>query len=133
MEQEAGQDGLPARRKILIVDDEPKICYALSEHFVFNGYEVRRVARGEEALALLPAYYPDVIILDILMPGMGGVETLKHLRHLRPKPKIVVLSVADHEEVVRGALQLGADFYLTKPVNFKTLTEVVNGFLPAKK
>ncbi|MBI3996418.1 MAG: response regulator [Candidatus Omnitrophica bacterium] len=128
-----GTCGSPAQRKILIVDDEPKICRTLAQHFVFNGYEVRNVLRGEEALSLLGAYHPDVVLLDILMPGIGGIETLKQLQHISPRPKIIILSAADHEEVIQGALQLGADFYMIKPVDFAELEHVINGFLPTHR
>ena len=123
-----GSNGSAAQRKVLIVDDEPKIGNTLAQHFAFKGYEVRNVLRGEEALALLDVYHPDVVLLDILMPGMGGIETLKHLQQLNPRPKVIMLSAADHEDVVQGALKLGADFYIMKPVNLADLSRVVSGF-----
>lgn len=125
-----GSDGSAAQRKVLIVDDEPKIAHTLAQHFAFKGYEVRNVLRGEEALALLEAYHPDIVLLDILMPGIGGIETLKHLQQLTPRPKVIMLSAADHEDVVQGALKLGADFYMMKPVNLAELSNIVNGFVP---
>lgn len=127
------ENGSPLRRRVLIVDDEPKISNTLAQHFTFTGYEVRNVLCGEEALALLDVYHPDVVLLDILMPGMGGIETLKHLQQLNPRPKVIMLSAADHEEVVQGALKLGADFYMMKPVNLADLSRVVSGFAAAHK
>jgi DNA-binding response OmpR family regulator len=118
------------RRKLLIVDDEEKICQLLAQYFSLKGYEVRALQRGEEALVLASVFHPDVVLLDLLMPGMDGVETLKALKRLNPTPQVLMLSVADHEEVVRGALDLGADFYICKPLNLPKLEHLVNGFYP---
>lgn len=122
-----------AQRKLLIVDDEEKICHLLAEYFSLKGYEVRTVLRGEEALALAPAFHPDVVLLDLLLPGMDGVNTLKHLKQLTPAPKVLMLSAADHEDVGKGALALGADFYICKPVNLHDLEHLVSGFYPCHK
>ena len=67
------------KRKLLIIDDERKLCAVLTQYFSLKGYEVRSVCRGEEALALLNAFPPDVVLLDLLMPGMSGIDTLKAL------------------------------------------------------
>jgi DNA-binding response OmpR family regulator len=116
--------------KLLIVDDEPKIGYLLAEYFLRKDYEVRVVQRGEEALALASTFEPDVVLLDLLMPGMSGAETLKRLRELSSSPKVIIVSAADDENVVRGALQLGAHFYLCKPIDFAQLEHLVKGFFP---
>ena len=118
-------------RKILIVDDEEKICQLLEQYFSFKGYEVRAVQRGEEALALANVFHPDVVLLDLLMPGMNGVDTLKALKQLRPPPKVLILSAADHEKVMEGALNLGADFYVCKPPHLSELERLINGFYPS--
>jgi DNA-binding response OmpR family regulator len=120
-----------AQRRLLIVDDEQKICHLLVQHFSLKGYEVRGVLRGEEALAIAGVYRPDVVLLDLLMPGIDGVETLKGLKRLIPPPKVVMVSAADHEEVVKGTLRLGADFYVCKPIHFQELDELVRSFFQA--
>ena len=119
------------RRKLLVVDDEPKIGYLLAEYFSRRGYEVRIVQRGEEALVLADVFQPDVVLLDLLMPGMNGVETLKRLRLLPFSPRVIMLSVADDEDVARGVLQLGAHFYVCKPIDFSKLEPLVDGVLPS--
>lgn len=121
------------QRKLLIVDDEERVCQLLGEYFSLKGYEVRTVRQGEEALVLANVFHPDVVLLDLLMPGMSGIDTLKALKQLKPTPKVLMLSVADHEEVVKGALDLGADFYICKPVQLDQLERLINGFLPAAK
>jgi len=113
-----------------VVDDERKICDLLSAYFARRDFEVRAVGRGEEAVALADVFHPDVVLLDLLMPGMDGVEALKRLKALHPAPRVIMLSAADDEEVMRGALRLGADFYVCKPVDFAELGRLVAGFLP---
>lgn len=121
------------QRKLLIVDDEAKICHLLEEYFSLKGYEVRTVLRGEEAVALAPVFHPDVVLLDLLLPGMDGVHTLKLLKQLTPTPKVLMWSAADHEDVGKGALTLGADFYICKPVDLHDLEYLVSGFYPSKR
>ena len=120
-----------SQRKLLVVDDEVKICRLLAEHFSLQGYEVRTVCRGEEALALVHAFHPDVVLLDLLMPGLSGVETLRVFKQLTPPPKVIMISAADHERVVRGALNLGVDFYVCKPIKLAELDPLINSFYPS--
>lgn len=120
-------------RKLLVVDDEEKIRHLLAEYFTLKGYEVWIACRGEDAVALTRAYQPDVVLLDLLMPGLSGVDTLRLLKQLTPSPRVLMLSAADHEEVVQKVLSLGADFYVCKPVNLVQLEHLVNGFAPPAK
>ena len=119
------------QRKLLIVDDEQKICTLLSEYFRFKGYDIRSVNRGEEAIALVQAFRPDVILLDILMPGISGIDTLKRIKQIDPSIKVIMLSAADLEDVVQGALKLGADSYMCKPADLIQLEHLVEGFWPS--
>ena len=121
------------RRRLLIVDDEQKICAMLAEHFSLKGYEVRMVGRGEEAVALAKAFNPHVVLLDLLMPGLSGADTLVELKRLTPAPRIMVISAADHEEVLDGLLEKGADFYVCKPLNLTELDHLVTGICPARE
>ena len=131
---EAHQNGPGgALRKLLIVDDEEKICRLLGEYFSLRGYDVRAVGRGDEAVALAAVFRPNVVLLDLLIPGMSALDTLKRLKQLTPAPKVLMLSGADHEEVARGALELGADFYVCKPPDLSQLEHLVNGVYPSTK
>ena len=130
IQRDSARPGI-ALRKLLVVDDEEKIRHVLSEYFTFKGYEVRTACRGEDAVALMSAFSPDVVLLDLLMPGMSGVETLKALKNLAPAPRVLILSVADHEEVVQEVLRQGADFYVCKPLNLAQLEHLVKGIFPA--
>lgn len=121
------------RSKLLIVDDEEKVCQLLAHYFSLKDYEVRAVCTGEEAVALAKVFHPHVVLLDLLMPGMDGIETLKALKQLRAAPMVLMLSAADHEQVVQGALELGADLYISKPPKLSHLEQLVNGFCPSPR
>ena len=100
--------------KVLVVDDEPNIRRALRVWLSDNGYAVQLAATGEEALDLAAVSSPDVLILDLMLPGMSGLEVCRSLREWTQVP-IIVLSARGEEAAKIEALDLGADDYLTKP------------------
>src|SRR5580700_9800236 len=100
---------------ILLVDDEPAIRRALRLPLAELGFQVAEASRGEEALQALRAATYDVVLLDINMPGIGGIETLRRIRAFAPRLPILMLTVRDKEEDKVKALDLGADDYVTKP------------------
>ena len=107
--------------RILIVDDEPAIRRALRPPLIELGFQVTEASRGEEALQLLRASAFDVVLLDINMPGIGGIETLRRVRAFAPRLPILMLTVRDGEEEKVEALELGADDYVTKPFSTREL------------
>ena len=111
---------LPAIR-ILVVDDELAIRRALRPPLLELGFQVAEASRGEEALQLLRAGGYDVVLLDINMPGIGGIETLRRIRNFAPRLPILMLTVRDQEEDKVAALDLGADDYVTKPFSMREL------------
>ncbi len=100
--------------RILVVDDEPQIRKALSVNLRARGYDVDLAASGEEALTLAAAHHPDLVLLDIGLPGIDGIEVVEGLRGWTTVP-IIMLSVRDAEEDKVRALDAGADDYVTKP------------------
>jgi two-component system, OmpR family, KDP operon response regulator KdpE len=104
------------KKLILVVDDEPPIVRLVKAKLQVDGYAVISASRGEEALALLENDRPDLIILDLMMPGMDGFETLRHIRAQSRVPVIFLTARAGDADKLRG-LQSGADDYLTKPFN----------------
>jgi two-component system KDP operon response regulator KdpE len=100
--------------KILVIDDEPQIRRALRVGLEQNNYQVFLAASGEEGLDLAASRSPDLVILDLAMPGKSGFDVCRELREWTKVP-IIVLSVRDREEDKIKALDLGADDYLTKP------------------
>lgn len=103
-----------AGKSVLIVDDEPEIRSALEMALRPRGYDVSSVETGEEALAAIGAKTPDLIILDLSLPGINGLEVCKSIR-ARSQVPIVVLSVRNSEVDKVTALDMGADDYVTKP------------------
>lgn len=108
------------KTKILIVDDEPQILRALRAGLTAHDYEVVSAANGEQALDKAALELPDVVVLDLNMPGMGGLEVCRSLREWSSMP-IIVLSVRDAERDKVAALDLGADDYVTKPFGMDEL------------
>lgn len=113
---------------ILIVDDEPEIRRAVVGGLRAQGYEVRTASDGEEALRLASVAAPDLVILDLMMPGMDGLEVCRRLRAWSDVP-ILVLSARAQERQKVQALDEGADDYLTKPFGMDELTARIRAAL----
>jgi two-component system, OmpR family, KDP operon response regulator KdpE len=107
--------------RILVVDDESAIRRAVRPPLMELGFQVAEAARGEEALQLLRTTTFDAVLLDVNMPGIGGVETLRRIRTFAPRLPILMLTVRDKEEEKVEALDLGADDYITKPFSMREL------------
>ncbi|HEU5458660.1 MAG TPA: response regulator transcription factor [Terracidiphilus sp.] len=107
--------------RILVVDDEAAIRRAIRPPLVELGFQVVEASRGEEALQILRTNTFDVVLLDINMPGIGGIETLRRIRAFAPRLPILMVTVRDGEEEKVEALELGADDYVTKPFSIREL------------
>ena len=118
-------------KKILIVDDEPNIVMTLEYTFKKSNYEVFIARDGQEALDILKTNFPDVIILDIMMPMVDGFATLEQIRkdeNLK-HTKVLFLSAKNKESDIEKGLALGADAYMTKPFSIKKVVEKVEELL----
>ena len=107
--------------RILLVDDESAIRRALRPPLVELGFQVVEAWRGEEAIQMLRAGGFDVVLLDVNMPGIGGIETLRRIRTFAPRLPILMLTVRDAEAEKVEALELGAADYVTKPFSTREL------------
>ncbi len=111
--------------RILVVDDEPQILRALRAGLRGHGYDVQTAADGEEALDQLALHPPDILILDLVMPGKSGFDVVQEMRTwsqaAQRLPAIIVLSARGEERDKVTALDLGADDYLTKPFSMNEL------------
>ena len=107
--------------RILVVDDESAIRRALRPPLLELGFQVAEASRGEEALQLLRSGTYDAVLLDVNMPGLGGIETLRRIRGFAPRLPILMLTVRDQEGEKVEALDLGADDYVTKPFSTREL------------
>lgn len=106
-------DGSPARA--LVVDDEQPLAAAVGGSLRADGWEVRVEHRGRHALVAVREFQPDVVVLDIMMPGIDGLETLDRIRAIRPGIRVLFLTALDgHDHRIAG-LRAGGDDYLTKP------------------
>jgi two-component system KDP operon response regulator KdpE len=106
--------------RILVVDDEPQLLRALATNLKARGYEVDQAATGEAALILAASHHPDLVVLDLGLPGIDGLEVINGLRGWSSVP-IVVLSVREREADKVAALDAGADDYVTKPFGMDEL------------
>jgi len=106
---------------VLVVDDEPALRKVIRASLVASGFTVEEVGNGREAVGLVQERPFDLVLLDINMPGIGGVETCEKIRALAPKIGIVMVTVRDEEEDKVRALEAGADDYVTKPFRFREL------------
>ena len=106
--------------RVLVVDDEPQIRRALGINLRARGYDVDLAENGETALDLAARHHPDVVVLDLGLPGIDGIEVIHGLRGWSTVP-VVVLSVRDREADKVAALDAGADDYVTKPFGMDEL------------
>jgi len=111
---------VPEHPHILVVDDEPQITRVLRTTLVSQGYEIRVANDGEMALEIMKDWSPHLIITDLSMPGMNGIELCRRVRAVSQVP-ILVLSVRDQERQKIDALDAGADDYITKPFSMNEL------------
>ena len=108
------------KSRLLLVDDEPQIIRTLQATLSTQGYEIRTAANGLDGLILFREWKPDLVITDLSMPEMSGVELCREIRAIATTP-IIVLSVREQEGAKVSALDAGADDYVTKPFNIQEL------------
>jgi two-component system KDP operon response regulator KdpE len=116
------------RPRILIVDDEPQIGRVMRTGLSSHGFDVRVAADGEAALDLFGDWHPTLVITDLSMPNMGGLEFCRRLRLISEVP-LIVLSVKSEERVKVEALDAGADDYVTKPFGMEELVARIRAAL----
>jgi len=119
---------MESKKRILVVDDEPQITLVLRSGLAKHGYDVRVAAEGESALELFQAWAPHLVVTDLSMPNMNGLELCRRLRTITTAP-IIVLSVKGEERVKVEALDAGADDYVTKPFGMGELVARVRAAL----
>src|SRR6266851_5580417 len=117
------------RARVLVTDDEVEMRKILAEHCRGRGYDVLEAADGEEALARVPEYRPHIVLLDLLMAGIGGMETLRRIKVISPDSRVIVVTAIEQLESAQQALQLGASDYVTKPFSFQELDTVLESHM----
>ena len=119
------------KQRILVVDDEPQLTRVLLRSLTSKGYDVRIAGDGEFALQTFHDWPPSLVITDLAMPNMGGLELCRHLREISEVP-IIVLSVRGEEKTKVEALDAGADDYVTKPFGMDELLARIRAALRRK-
>ncbi len=107
--------------KILVVDDEPFVCKALRKFLERKGYQVEEAHGCDEAVDIYKVERPDMVLLDVRMPGKDGLETLRELCALDPKAVVIMLTAIQDMELAKRALTEGALEYINKSVNLEAL------------
>jgi DNA-binding response OmpR family regulator len=119
--------------KLLIIEDDPAILFGLRDNFTRAGYEVRTAVEGRLGLELTRTWQPDLLLLDVMLPGMDGHQICQELRSSGSGlPVIMLTALGQEEQVVRG-LNLGADDYVTKPFSIQELMARVAAFLRRRR
>ena len=119
-----------ARGSVLVVDDEPTITEVVGRYLQRAGYDVRSAAEGSAALAAVGACRPDLIVLDLMLPGVDGLEVMRRLReHVRDRVAVILLTARGEETDRVVGLSLGADDYVVKPFSPAELTARVHAVL----
>ncbi|KHE94128.1 MAG: response regulator [Candidatus Scalindua rubra] len=118
--------------KILVVDDEVKECELLERFLKRKCYEVFTSCSGKHALENVRSKKPDIILLDIDMPEMDGIEVLKRIREFDKDVCIIMVTVVIGKSIAMEAIKAGADEYVTKPVDLNSLEKVIRNTLHGK-
>lgn len=121
------------KTKVLIVDDQPGIRRLLLEVFTDEGYEVNVATNGNEALEQAKETKPAVILMDMKMPGMDGIDALKELKEIGLAERVIMMTAYGELELVTKAKELGAFAYVTKPFDIIKLCEMVSNFITGNK
>jgi DNA-binding response OmpR family regulator len=131
MHQQTGDDGRSAEMKtrILIVEDEPAMVAGLRDNFEYEGYDVISAQDGVEGLERALVEHPDLVVLDVMMPRMSGLDVCKHLKSKLPTLPIIMLTARGQEIDKVVGLELGADDYVTKPFSIRELMARVKAVL----
>ncbi|MDH4271362.1 MAG: response regulator, partial [Candidatus Aminicenantes bacterium] len=105
-------------RSVLIIDDDPLIRKTLSGHLAKQGFDVQLAEEGEEGVRRFREFNPDLVILDVRLPDIDGLEVLRQIKDLNKKPYVLMMTAYDDMKTTVEAIKLGAFEYLVKPLNF---------------
>lgn len=118
------------KKKILLADDEQVLLKAIEFRLQKDGYEVKTVKNGQEAMDELANNNYSMVISDLMMPGIGGMELLQHIKSNYPELPVLLLTGLKSEDIVIQAFDIGAEDFMTKPFNPKELSIRVKRLLP---
>lgn len=116
-------------KDILVANDEDDIARIVADRLEFLGYAVRRARDGHECLELVAERVPDLLLLDVRMPGLDGVQVLERVRVTHPALPVIMVSASADQRLIAGCIERGAADYLTKPFDGATLQKKVQAIL----
>ncbi len=119
--------------RVLIVDDEEELVSALVERLNLRGFEAQGVTAGTEALDFLGQNPCDVVLLDVKMPGLGGLEVIRRIKDMKPRLEVVLLTGHGSVKSVEDGMALGAFDYLMKPVKIDNLVRILTAAAVGKR
>jgi DNA-binding NtrC family response regulator len=111
--------------KILIVDDEVVVCDLLKNYLTLKGYEVYTASDGYTAINKVKEVCPHLVLLDIVMPGISGIQLLKEIKKLNPKTEIIMITAVPDQGIITESIDLGAYDCIRKPMDLKHVENVV--------
>ena len=120
------------KMRVLLVDDEIEFVSALAERLNLRGFDAETATSGEEALQKIAASPPQVVLLDMLMPGMSGLEVLKHVKRDHPEVKVILLTGRGSWDGITGVRE-GAYDCLMKPIQIEELMQIMAGAVEGRK
>jgi two-component system OmpR family response regulator len=127
--QSAGHSASRAKRRVLVVDDEENVVHLVASALRFDGYEAMTADNGHSAIAAVAQYDPDLVVLDVMMPGLDGHAVLQHLRSAGSVVPVIFLTARDAANDRVAGLRSGADDYVVKPFSVEELLARVNAVL----
>ncbi len=121
------------KTRVLIVDDDSSMAKYLQSYLARRNFDVSTAASGEEAIRLFRVYDPNLVLLDLAMPGMNGIDALERMKQIKPEVSIIMLSAQSNPELIFKASKLGADDYISKPFEPKELDIRINRVLEKQR
>jgi two-component system OmpR family response regulator len=112
--------------RILVVDDEPDLVTILTKYFTDAGYTVDAASHGGDALIAVSQYQPDVVVLDVMMEGLDGVQVLQRIRSLDPAIRVIMITGSNDASLKPTTMSMGAFAYVSKPVSLQHLHDAVS-------
>lgn len=117
--------GSQPRGRILVVDDEPDLVTILTKYFSDAGYTVDAASHGGDALIAVSQYQPDVVVLDVMMEGLDGLQVLQRIRSLDPAIRVIMITGSTDASLKPTTMSMGAFAYVSKPVSLRHLHDAV--------
>ena len=125
---EFGGRGAGVQMKVLIVDDEPEICSLLEEFLSQRGYAVVTATSGEEGISKFAVMKPDLVLLDIRMPDIDGLQVLKQIKQSDPQTGTIMITAIKDSDTVKQALTMGVNDYIVKPIDLNHLEKLLTSW-----